>query len=249
MARLEPCFPKSHGTPRVDGRRLPSGLLSTIRSGLRSCGGPREHGSHKTHDNRWKRWSEKVCSHGSRRRMLACRPRVRCGLVPRSLAGQAVTPCIPDRKSRGEAVRNDKRRTAPLVTLLRNARPGSDQAHVRKAQGLAAHRHRPRPLPEGLLVRHRAGRSRRLPALTLTVSGAWNSARPSPQAPAPRPRSRSARSIRASPPPPVLRGPPSPSITGGLAHAPARRRPWHVSRTPPGPLASASTMPPAGLRY
>ena len=35
MARLEPFFPKSHGKPRVDGRRVLSEIIFIIRNGLR----------------------------------------------------------------------------------------------------------------------------------------------------------------------------------------------------------------------
>ena len=34
MARLEPYFPKSHGKPRVDDRRVLSGLVFVNRNGL-----------------------------------------------------------------------------------------------------------------------------------------------------------------------------------------------------------------------
>ena len=35
MARLEPFFPKSHGKPRVDDRRVRSGIIFIDRNGLR----------------------------------------------------------------------------------------------------------------------------------------------------------------------------------------------------------------------
>ncbi len=35
MACLEPFFPKSHGKPCVDDRRVLSGIIFTIRNGLR----------------------------------------------------------------------------------------------------------------------------------------------------------------------------------------------------------------------
>jgi len=35
MARLEPFFPKSHGRPRVDDRRVLSGIIFINRNGLR----------------------------------------------------------------------------------------------------------------------------------------------------------------------------------------------------------------------
>jgi transposase len=37
MARLQPFFPKSHGKPRVDDRRVLSGIIFINRNGLRWC--------------------------------------------------------------------------------------------------------------------------------------------------------------------------------------------------------------------
>jgi len=59
MARLEPFFPKSHGKPRVDDRRVLSGIIFINRNGLRWRDAPAEYGPHKTLYNRWKRRSEK----------------------------------------------------------------------------------------------------------------------------------------------------------------------------------------------
>ncbi len=58
MARLRPCFPKSHGVPRVDDRRVLSGIIFINRNGLRWCDAPKEYGPAKTLYNRWKRWSD-----------------------------------------------------------------------------------------------------------------------------------------------------------------------------------------------
>ena len=58
MARLRPYFPKSHGRPRVDDRRVLSGIIFINRNGLRWCDAPREYGPPKTLYNRWKRWSD-----------------------------------------------------------------------------------------------------------------------------------------------------------------------------------------------
>jgi transposase len=57
MRRIEPCFPLSHGVPRVDDRRVLSGILFVIRNGLRWRDAPREYGPHKTIYNRFIRWS------------------------------------------------------------------------------------------------------------------------------------------------------------------------------------------------
>ena len=58
MARLRPYFPKSHGRPRVDDRRVLSGIIFINRNGLRWCDAPSEYGPSKTLYNRWKRWSD-----------------------------------------------------------------------------------------------------------------------------------------------------------------------------------------------
>jgi len=70
MVRLRPFFPKSHGKPRVDDRRVLSGIIFISRNGLRWRDGEnanaigsrersnKEYGPAKTLYNRWKRWSE-----------------------------------------------------------------------------------------------------------------------------------------------------------------------------------------------
>lgn len=59
MGKLKPFFPKSHGKPRVDDRRVLSGIIFINRNGLRWRDAPREYYPHKTLYSRWKRWSEK----------------------------------------------------------------------------------------------------------------------------------------------------------------------------------------------
>ena len=59
MERLKPFFPKSHGKPRVDDKRVLSGIIFINRNGLRWRDAPQEYGPHKTLYNRWKRWSVK----------------------------------------------------------------------------------------------------------------------------------------------------------------------------------------------
>ena len=59
MARLQPYFPKSHGKPRVDDRRVLSGIVFVNRNGLRWRDAPKDYGPHKTLYNRWKRWGER----------------------------------------------------------------------------------------------------------------------------------------------------------------------------------------------
>lgn len=58
MQRLEPHFPKPHGKPRVDDRKVLSGIIVT-RNGLRWRDAPSAYGPSKTLYNRWVRWSRK----------------------------------------------------------------------------------------------------------------------------------------------------------------------------------------------
>ncbi len=57
MGRIAAHFPLSHGVPRVDDRRVISGIIYVIRNGLRWKDAPREYGPHKTLYNRFVRWS------------------------------------------------------------------------------------------------------------------------------------------------------------------------------------------------
>ena len=57
MERLKPFFPKSHGKPRVDDRRILSGIIFINRNGLRWGDAPKEYDQHKTLYHRWKRRS------------------------------------------------------------------------------------------------------------------------------------------------------------------------------------------------
>lgn len=58
MERLRPFLPKSYGKPRVDDRRVLSGIIFINRNWLRWRDAPMEYGPTKTLYNRWKRWSE-----------------------------------------------------------------------------------------------------------------------------------------------------------------------------------------------
>ena len=57
MKRIEPHFPLSHGVPRVDDRKVVSGIVFVIRNGLRWRDAPKDYGPHKTLYNRFIRWS------------------------------------------------------------------------------------------------------------------------------------------------------------------------------------------------
>jgi transposase len=57
MSRISPFFPLAHGVPRVDDRRVISGIVYVIRYGLQWKDTPKEYGPHKTLYNRFIRWS------------------------------------------------------------------------------------------------------------------------------------------------------------------------------------------------
>lgn len=57
MRRLSPHFPLSHGIPRVDDRRVLSGIIYVIRHGLQWRDAPTAYGPYKTLYNRFIRWS------------------------------------------------------------------------------------------------------------------------------------------------------------------------------------------------
>ena len=58
MPRIELFFPKTHGRPRVDDRRVLSGIIFIDRNGFRWRDAPAEYGPSKTLYNRWKHWSD-----------------------------------------------------------------------------------------------------------------------------------------------------------------------------------------------
>jgi len=58
LDRIRPYFPKPHGVPRVDDRRVVSGIIHVLKRGLQWRDAPGEYGSHKTLYNRFIRWRE-----------------------------------------------------------------------------------------------------------------------------------------------------------------------------------------------
>ena len=58
MERLRAFFLRIHGKPRVDDRRVLSGIVFVNKNGLRWRDAPTAFGSHKTLYNRWRRWGE-----------------------------------------------------------------------------------------------------------------------------------------------------------------------------------------------
>ena len=58
LERIKPYFPLPHGVPRVDDRRVISGIIHVLKRGLQWRDAPVEYGPHKTLYNRFIRWSE-----------------------------------------------------------------------------------------------------------------------------------------------------------------------------------------------
>ena len=59
FARIQPFMPnKPRGVPRVDDRRVISGIIHVIRNGLMWRDSPERYGPHKTLYNRFIRWSQ-----------------------------------------------------------------------------------------------------------------------------------------------------------------------------------------------
>jgi putative transposase len=57
LKRIEPFSPRTRGIPRVDDRRVVSGIAHVIQNGLRWRDAPAVYGPHKTLYNRFVRWS------------------------------------------------------------------------------------------------------------------------------------------------------------------------------------------------
>ena len=60
IERLEPLLPTdTRGKPRVDDRRVISGIVHVLKSGCRWVDAPEAYGPHKTLYNRFARWAAK----------------------------------------------------------------------------------------------------------------------------------------------------------------------------------------------
>jgi putative transposase len=57
VERIRPYFPLSHGVPRVDDRRVVSGIIHVLKRGLQWRDAPTAYGPYKTLYNRFIRWS------------------------------------------------------------------------------------------------------------------------------------------------------------------------------------------------
>ena len=67
-SKIEPLLPHYGGPPRVDDRRILSGIIHVLRCGCRWCDCPVDYGPYTTVYNRFNRWSRK----GIWQRIYAC---------------------------------------------------------------------------------------------------------------------------------------------------------------------------------
>ena len=88
MDRLRPYFPKSHGKPRVDDRRVLSGIVFVNRNGLRWRDAPREYDPHKTLYKRRKRWGDMGVFCPSKARFQSQSPAARVASGAQSIVEQ-----------------------------------------------------------------------------------------------------------------------------------------------------------------
>ena len=131
MARLEPFFPKSHGKPRVDDKRVLSGIIFINRNGLRWRDAPAAYGPHKTLYSRWKRWSEKgifarmmiglAAEHGEEKTVMIDATYLKAHRTATSMAAQKGARS-PDRSNKGRHEHKTSRRLRQPRTTDRPVR-------------------------------------------------------------------------------------------------------------------------------
>ncbi len=129
MRKIKPYFPLSHGIPRVDDRRVISGIIFVIRDGCRWRDAPAEYGPHKTIYNRFIRWSA-------------------MGVFNKIFAGLAAKGGKPDQlmidathlKAHRTAASLLKKRLAAMIPHIISLRPQTYRAHQRWFELQAARR-------------------------------------------------------------------------------------------------------------
>lgn len=106
IARIKRYFPRSHGIPRVDDRRVISGIIYVIKHGLQWKDAPREYGPYKTLYNRFIRWSrlgvfnrifaELVEQNGSTTRLMIDSTHIKAHRTAASLLKKGGVPDVSD---------------------------------------------------------------------------------------------------------------------------------------------------------
>ena len=124
FARLQPLLPsKVRGVPRVDDRRVISGIIHVLQSGCRWRDAPAVYGPYKTLYNRFVRWARKgVWDHVFAELAVAGGPPV-----------ALLLDSTPVQAHRSAAGGKGGRSTKPLAGLAGAARPKSMRPSMRRA--------------------------------------------------------------------------------------------------------------------
>jgi len=106
LERIQPYFPLSHGVPRVDDRKVISGIIYVLKHGLQWKDAPREYGPYKTLYNRFVRWSrlgvfntifaELAKSAGSGGRIMIDATHLKAHRTAASLLKKGLFPAVSD---------------------------------------------------------------------------------------------------------------------------------------------------------
>ena len=106
IARIKRYFPRSHGVPRVDDRRIISGIIYVIKNGPQWKDAPPEYGPYKTLYNRFIRWSrlglfnkifaELVEQNGSTTRLMIDATHLKAHRTAASLLKKEAFPAVSD---------------------------------------------------------------------------------------------------------------------------------------------------------
>ena len=106
IARIKRYFPRSHGVPRGDDRRVISGIIYVIKNGLQWKDAPPEYGPYKTLYNRFIRWSrlglfnkifaELVEQNGSTTRLMIDATHLKAHRTAASLLKKGAFPAVSD---------------------------------------------------------------------------------------------------------------------------------------------------------
>ena len=104
--RIKCYFPRSHGVPRVDDRRIVSGIIYVIKQGLQWKDATSEYGPYKTLYNRFIRWSrmgvfnrifaELVEQNGSTTRLMIDSTHLKAHRTAASLLKKGAFPDVSD---------------------------------------------------------------------------------------------------------------------------------------------------------
>jgi putative transposase len=158
MRRIEQYFPSPHGVPRVDDRRIVSGIIFVIRNGLRRRDAPAQRGPPKTIYNRFIRWNRMgvfnnifaglAAKGGKPDQLMIDANHLKAHRTAASLLKRGCSPTC--RAHQGWPELQAPCRLYPLKDQPQGANPARHRAlpttpphrkHDRPAQGLAPHPH------------------------------------------------------------------------------------------------------------